>query len=264
MILLEDVSFSYPPNNKLIFTNLSVRVESQTWSAIAGPDGSGKTTLAKLVEGRLTPDGGRTAISVDSQAGGVGYLGGDPYDTIVGICVEEDIVFGLENLGFEPEQIERRLRRALQWTGLDGMEDRLVHTLSGGEQQKVALASALAAGTRILILDEALSMLDRPTRHAIRQLIGRLQRQKGLTVIEITHCLEDILSAERILFLSEAGIGFDGDAGEFLQSTFGRRWVEFSGGASALTVELFRRGLVPSADMSPETMVSFLTSNIRK
>ncbi len=264
MILLKNVFFSYPPQDEPLFKDLNLTIAPYSRVAIIGPDGSGKTTLGKLIKGQLNPDSGIITLGHSSgeQACAVGYLGGDPYNAMVGVCVEEDIVFGLENLQLPVRDIEARLKSVLKWTGLEGMESRLVHTLSGGEQQKVALAACLAMGSRVFILDEAFSMLDQPAVASIRHLVEKLHLDRRLTVIEITHCLEHALAADRVLFLSDGAIEFDGTAAEFMDSPVGIRWTDMSGGIVALAGDLSRRGVVPGRFFDRQSLTDFLIKNI--
>ncbi|MGO9570111.1 MAG: energy-coupling factor ABC transporter ATP-binding protein [Desulfomonilaceae bacterium] len=246
MIRIENLAFSYSPSTPLILNGLTLTIRNLSWVVLTGPDGSGKTTLGKIISGLLKPHSGSVQFNPpqDDQSLVVAYLGGDPYDSMVGISIEEDIIFGLENMELSSYQIEIRLRQALRWTGLAGMEKRLVHTLSGGEQQKVALAAALAVGCRVIVIDEALNMLDRPIRLSIRSLLGSLRATPGLTVIEVTHNLQDALTAERILFLARGTILFDGTAAEFLGSPDGSRWASLAGGVAGLRSALVGRRLV--------------------
>lgn len=236
MIRIENLSFSYPPEHRPLLKNLNLAIPLLSWVVISGPDAVGKSTLAKLIKGLLKPLEGSIVLdgSMAAAQQAVAYIGGDPFDSFVGISVEEDIVFGLENLCLPRPEMQRRLRQALEWTGLCGMEQRMVHTLSGGEQQKLALASALAAGARILVLDEALNMLDRPVRCSIRSLVDTLRRDRGLTVIEVSNSFEDALSADRFIFLTGSTDFFDGPAAEFFSTTTGRTWLGSMGGVAAL------------------------------
>ncbi len=246
MIRLENLAFSYSPPAPAVLKGLTLAIEDLSWVVLTGPDGSGKTTLGKIISGLLKPQSGSVQFNPprDNESVIVGYLGGDPYDSLVGISIEEDIIFGLENIRLSPPEIETRLRQALQWTGLTGMEKRLVHTLSGGEQQKVALAAVLAMGCRIVVIDEALNMLDRPIRLSIRSLLGSLRASPGLTVIEMTQNLQDALTGDRILFLSQGRILFDGTAADFLCNPVGSRWASLAGGSAGLRSALVSRGLV--------------------
>jgi energy-coupling factor transport system ATP-binding protein len=246
MIRIENLVFSYSSSAPLVLKGLTLTIESPSWVVLTGPDGSGKTTLAKAISGLLKPQSGSVQFdpSQDSDSVIVGYLGGDPYDSLVGISVEEDIIFGLENMRLSDSEIETRLGQALRWTGLTGMGKRLVHTLSGGEQQKVALAAVLAMGCRVIVIDEALNMLDRAMRLSIRSLLNSLRMTPGLTVIEVTHNLQDAFAADRILFLSQGTILFDGAVADFFCSAEGRRWASLAGGAVGLESALVSRRLV--------------------
>ncbi len=246
MIVLDNISFSYSPSQSPVINGLSLTIEPGLWVALTGPDGAGKTTMGRLIKGLLEPDSGGVrleGVEGDDGRATVGYLGGDPYDSMVGLSVVEDIAFGLENRSLPQSEMRERVERALQWVGLCGMEQRLVHTLSGGEQQKVALAGALALGTRTLILDDALSMMDKPTRAGLRLLLNRLRSELGLTVIESTHDFDEILSADRVVFLSRGKILFDGDPREFAMGRLGGDWFSGRGGMAGLMAALEQRGV---------------------
>jgi energy-coupling factor transport system ATP-binding protein len=262
MITLSSVSFSYLPDKPLI-SDLSIQIERGSRVAILGPDRSGKTTLAKIIAGLLRPNSGSVVVSRDSGAP-VGYVGGDPYDSLVGISVEEDILFGLENAHVPVDEIQALLDRTFRWTGLTGMEKRLTHTLSGGEQQKLALAGFLAMGTRALILDEALSMLDTNVRRSIRSLLEDLRKDPGLTVIEIANDVEAVLAAERILFLARGAILFDGSPADFLTSERGSAWLELTGGLGGLLEALLARGTVTCPTAEDRELTRYLFNSIIK
>jgi energy-coupling factor transport system ATP-binding protein len=265
-ICLNNLSFAYPPRKKPLITGMELTIESASWIAVIGPDGSGKTTLGKLIKGLLTPDSGSIRLdSVESlTAIDVGYVGGDPYDSFVGTSVEEDIVFGLENLQFPPTEIKRRLDLALGWTGLIGKEKRLIHSLSGGEQQRVALAGILAMGARVLVIDEALGMLDKASRIGIRSLLNSLRSDLGLTIFEITQDLEDAMQCERILFLADGSILFDGTASAFVSSPLGTSWFAMAFGLSGLLGALSRAGVTTNGLALRAHISNILKINISK
>jgi energy-coupling factor transport system ATP-binding protein len=228
MILLNDVSFAYPGANHHVFRRVNLKIEPSSRVVVTGPDGSGKTTLGKLIKGLLKPNSGSITIEdrcVRNPEPLVGYVAGDPFEFLIGATVEEDIVFGLEILQLSQQDIEDRMLRGLCWVGLSGMEKRLTHTLSGGELQKLALASVLVMEPRVIVLDEAMSMLDRPTTQVMRSLIDLTRKEHNLTAIEMTHNPDDIMNADRIVFLDDQEIRFDGSTSEFLDSPFGRNWI---------------------------------------
>jgi energy-coupling factor transport system ATP-binding protein len=266
MILFRNVSFSYSKQGPWLFKDLSLTIQDFSWVAVMGQDGVGKSTLGKLIKGLEKPHHG--FITLNSANPGdstyVGYLSGDPYDSFIGISIEEDIVFEMENLGIPSAEMDIRLGQALAWTGLVGMEKRLIHTLSGGEQQKLGLAGALAVGAKALILDEALSMLDRPSRLSIRSLLGKLRRAQGLTVIEITHNLDDALTADRILLLSSGGVQFDRSPADFMASPTGTRWATMAGGMPALKNELRKRGIIPAHRLKNGNLLDSLLNYLSK
>jgi energy-coupling factor transport system ATP-binding protein len=266
MIRVENLSYSYSPTAPLVLKGLTLTIENLSWVVLTGPDGSGKTTFGKIVSGLLKPHSGSVQFNPpqDNDSAPVGYLGGDPYDSLVGISVEEDIIFGLENMQLSAREIGARLAQALRWTGLTGLEKRLVHTLSGGEQQKVALAAVLAMGCRVIVIDEALNMLDRPMRLSIRSLLNSLRATPGLTVIEVTHNLHDAFNADRILFLSQGTIVFDGATADFFRSPSGRRWASLSGGAAGLESALVSQKLISAYWGDNSELSSCLLSMIEK
>jgi energy-coupling factor transport system ATP-binding protein len=245
MILLNDVSFAYPGANKPVFRGISLKIEPSSRVVVTGPDGSGKTTLGKLIKGLLRPNSGSITVENNCVQGPdavVGYVAGDPIEFLIGATVEEDMVFGLEILQLNSQDIEDRLLRCLSWVGLSGMEKRLTHTLSGGELQKLALASVLVLEPRVMVLDEAMSMLDRPTTRAMHSLINLIRTEHNLTLIEMTHNPDDIISADRIVFLHDQEIGFDGSPPEFLDTPLGRDWVSLTGSLTTLRSALSSSG----------------------
>ena len=237
MILLNDVSFAYPGANNHVFRRINLKIGPSSRVVVTGPDGSGKSTLGKLIKGLLKPNSG--SITVEDRCVGdpeavVGYVAGEPFEFLIGATVEEDVLFGLEILQLARQDMEDRMLRRLSWVGLSGMEKRLTHTLSGGELQKLALASVLVMEPRVIVLDDAMSMLDRPTTQAMRALINLTRTEHDLTLIEMTHNPDDIMNADRIIFLHHQEIGFDGSPSEFLDTPLGRNWMSLTDGLTPL------------------------------
>ena len=174
---------------------------------VVGPNGGGKSTLVRLLNGLLRPDSGRVRVSGHDPATEpfearkrLGVLFQNPENGLVAPFVEDDIAFGLENLGVPREQMRERVGQAIRAVGLEGYERREPHTLSGGEKQRVALAGLLAVEPEILVLDEPTSMLDAAGRREVLEQLEALRSRK--TVLHVTHHLEELLNADRVLVLS--------------------------------------------------------------
>ena len=174
---------------------------------IVGPNGGGKSTLVRLLNGLLAADSGTVRVAGYDPATAlsevrrrVGVLFQNPENGLVAPFVEDDVAFGLENLGVERAEMRERVDGAIRAVGLEGYERREPHTLSGGEQQRVALAGLLAVEPEILVLDEPTSMLDTAGR---REILERLEALRGeKTVLHVTHHLEELIAADRILVLN--------------------------------------------------------------
>jgi energy-coupling factor transport system ATP-binding protein len=236
MISINNVSFKYP-TGRFIFSNFSLTIERQSWTVISGPEGAGKSTLAKLIKGILVPSGGLISFNFDGAIRNeeIGYISGDASSAIIGITVLDDICFGMENLQTSRIEMKRRLHRVLNWTGLKGSEHRLTNTLSGGERQKLALAGILAIGAKILILDESFSMLDCLSRLNIRYVINNLRKTLNLTVIEIANRAGDIAASDQVVFLGHGGkLEFQGPPMQFVSSSLGSQWLSPLGGTQSL------------------------------
>lgn len=236
MININSVSFKYP-TGRFIFSGFSLTIERQSWTVISGPEGAGKSTLAKLIKGILVPSKGFISFNFNGaiKTEEIGYISGDASSAIIGITVLDDICFGMENLQTSRIEMKRRLHRVLNWTGLKGSEHRLTNTLSGGERQKLALAGILAIGAKILILDESFSMLDCLSRRNIRNIINNLRKTVNLTVIEIANRAEDIAASDQVAFLGHGGkLEFLGPPVQFFSNSLGTNWLSPLEGTYAL------------------------------
>jgi energy-coupling factor transporter ATPase len=174
---------------------------------VVGPNGGGKSTLVRLMNGLLRPDSGRVLVSGHDPATQpfevrrhVGILFQNPDNGLVAPFVEDDVAFGLENLGVPRPQMRDRVAAAIRAVGLEGYERREPHTLSGGEKQRVALAGLLAVEPEILVLDEPTSMLDPVGRMEVLERLEGLRTEK--TILHVTHHLEELVNADRILVLN--------------------------------------------------------------
>jgi energy-coupling factor transporter ATP-binding protein EcfA2 len=231
MIHFHDVSFAYPECRK-VFDHLTLEIERGAWVLATGPDGSGKTTFCKLLKGLLVPDSGQIIIDDKRESDCIGYLGGDPYDSLVGISVEDDVIFGLENLRLSPKEIEVRLLEALDQTGMLPSRNRSVQDLSGGEQQRLALAGVIAMRCTILVLDEAFNMLDNFTALEFRRLIDHLRLKQHITVVECSYRPQ--MPADHVVFFRNHSIIEKSSLSKFLRSETGMNWGASAGGIEAL------------------------------
>jgi energy-coupling factor transporter ATPase len=186
---------------------VSLDLRQGEYVGVVGPNGGGKSTLVRLLNGLLKPDSGRVLVSGRDPAREpfevrkhLGLLFQNPENGLVAPFVEDDVAFGLENLGVPREEMRERVARAIRTVGLEGFERREPHTLSGGEKQRVALAGLLVAEPEILVLDEPTSMLDSAGRMEVLEYLHALQSEK--TVLHVTHHLEELTGADRIYVLN--------------------------------------------------------------
>lgn len=249
MISIENLCFSYSELVS-VFDNLNLILGNVSHTCILGPDGAGKSTLAKLLAGILTPQSGKIVFNLNSHSATdlVGYVGSDPDDNLVGITVEDDIIFGLENLGLSEQEMRRRLASAVRWTGLEGMEKRLINSLSGGEKQKVALASMMALGAKLLILDEATAMMDPQARIMLKTCLSSLNQHHGAVIIEMTSIPSDALGADSIILLESGKVICEGSGLEFVVHPKGKEYLSSSAGLLGLMRELNELGVNNALD----------------
>ena len=203
----ENVSFSYPGSAQPALSDVSLDLRLGEYVGVVGPNGGGKSALVRLLNGLLRPDSGRALVSGHDPATEpfevrkhLGVLFQNPENGLVAPFVEDDVAFGLENLGVPRREMRDRVARAVRAVGLQGYERREPHTLSGGEKQRVALAGLLAVEPEILVLDEPTSMLDAAGRREVLEYLQALRSEK--TILHVTHHLEELLDADRILVLN--------------------------------------------------------------
>jgi len=223
LIKLDSVSFRYPDSRTQALKNVCLSIDKGEYVAIVGNNGSGKSTLVRLFNGLRTPDSGAVLVkgldpalrgSLFAVRSAVALVFQSPVDQIVSSCVEEDVAFGPSNLGLPNAEIERRVSAALDKVGMTELRGRPTRSLSGGQQQKLAIAGALAMNPECLVFDEATSMLDPRTKLAVLELMEELVTQ-GMTVVHVTHDMNDAARAGRIIALEAGRIAFDGSPARF-------------------------------------------------
>ena len=218
-IEIENVTFGYRPEEPPVLENFSLSIEKGTYTAILGHNGSGKSTLAKLLCGINTPSAGSVRVASFSTADETellrlrehcGMVFQNPDNQLVASVVEEDVAFAPENLGVPREEIRRRVDDALRTVGMEEYAGHATYKLSGGQKQRVAIAGILAMGPDCIVFDEATAMLDPTGRRDIVAAMKRLNEEKGITVITITHYMNEAVEADRVIVLNRGAILLDG------------------------------------------------------
>ncbi|MGF1470946.1 MAG: ATP-binding cassette domain-containing protein [Rubrobacteraceae bacterium] len=214
VVCCENLTFSYPGSDRPVLRGASFEVFAGEYIGVVGPNGGGKSTLVRLLNGLLKPDSGKVRVGGLDPATEpfgvrekVGMLFQNPDNGLVAPFVEDDVAFGLENLGVPRPEMRARVAEAIKGVGLEGHERREPHTLSGGEKQRVALAGILAVEPEVLILDEPTSMLDAAGRREVLDRITKLRGRK--TILHVTHHLEELLEADRVLVLNDGALVAD-------------------------------------------------------
>jgi len=224
IIKSENLAFAYldemsDKKTKILALNgIDIEVKSGEFLAILGHNGSGKSTFAKLVNCLLTPSSGKLFVreldtSVESNTWDIrrnaGMVFQNPDNQIIATVVEEDVAFGLENLGIEPDEIRKRVDSSLAAVGMSAFTQKQPHHLSGGQKQRIAIAGILAMRPDIIILDEPTAMLDPIGRKEVMQTIKML-KDEGITVVLITHYMEEAAEADRIIVMEAGNVAMQG------------------------------------------------------
>lgn len=230
IISIKDVSYSYPHSHGEVepaLDSLDLDIARGEFVGLIGGNGSGKSTLARLLNGLLLPTKGEVMVgglttgdraNLDRIRETVGMVFQNPESQIVATSVEDDIAFGMENLGLPPEEIERRIDGMVRRFGLEELRESEPHWLSGGQKQRTVLAGVAALGPKVLVLDEPTSMLDARSQRQFRDLVDEMWRS-GTTIVYITQIMEEIAEAPRLLVLESGSIAFDGVPGELFSKT---------------------------------------------
>lgn len=224
IIEFQNVSFRYDSEEDgvqlpLVAENLNLQIHEGEFVAILGHNGSGKSTLAKLTNAILLPTDGKVLVDgMDTSDEDlkikirqtVGMVFQNPDNQIVATIVEEDVAFGPENLGVEPKEIRRRVDESLKAVGMYEFRKREPHRLSGGQKQRVAIAGIIAMLPRCIVLDEPTAMLDPRGRQEVMSTMLKLNREMGMTVVFITHFMDEAVQADRVVVMDDAKIIMDG------------------------------------------------------
>ncbi|MEG1548548.1 MAG: energy-coupling factor transporter ATPase [Clostridia bacterium] len=215
MIKIDNITYRYETGGKAALKNVSLTIEKGEFVAVVGHNGSGKSTLAKHLNALLLPSEGDVLVdemntkdetNVLAIRQRVGMVFQNPDNQLVTTVVEEDVGFGPENLGVPTDEIIQRVQRSLAAVGMEKYAKNAPHMLSGGQKQRVAIAGMLAMCPEVLVLDEATAMLDPRGRKDVLEIVKRLNREEGMTVVMITQYMEEAIGADRLAVMADGGI----------------------------------------------------------
>ena len=228
IIEVKDVEFRYEGAEEDAVAGVSLRVERGEFVAVLGRNGSGKSTLAKLLNALNIPQKGEIwidGVAAHEEANSLevrkrcGMIFQNPDNQIVATVVEEDCAFGLENLGVPPGDIRRRVDEALKTVGMQDYAEAAPHMLSGGQKQRVAIAGVLAMRPQIIVFDESTAMLDPSGRREVFAVAEELNRRDGITIVWITHFMDEALRAGRLLVMDAGKVALEGAPREVFEKT---------------------------------------------
>ena len=278
IISVEHLAYSYPgpegSDGVRVFEDLNLTVEKGSFVAILGSNGCGKSTLAKHFNSILLPCGGKVYVCgmdtsredlVMAVRRRVGMVFQNPDNQIVANVVEEDVAFGPENLGIASPEIRRRVDNALKQVGMYDYREHAPHLLSGGQKQRVAIAGVIAMEPKCIVLDEPTAMLDPRGRREVMETIGRLNKEKGITVVLITHHMDEAARVKRVVVLHRGKVAADGTPREVFSQP---ELLHNIGLAAPETVELCfelnREGFrLPLTALEPEECAQILYEAVR-
>ena len=223
IISVENLAYTYPgmddQSGVVVFEDMNLKIQEGTFVAILGTNGCGKSTLAKHFNSILLPTGGKVYVCGIDTANeerilqvrrNVGMVFQNPDNQIVANVVEEDVAFGPENLGVSSPEIRHRVNKALKQVGMYEYREHAPHLLSGGQKQRIAIAGVIAMEPKCIVLDEPTAMLDPRGRREVVETIGRLNKEKGITVVLITHHMDEAAKADRVVVMHKGSVAADG------------------------------------------------------
>lgn len=225
VISIDQISFKYDGQDSFALKDVSFSVADGEWLAVVGQNGSGKSTLAKILNGLQFPEKGEVIVqglrlseeTIWDIRRMVGMVFQSPDNQFVGTTVQDDVAFGLENNGIPHHEMVERVKDALDRVHMSGFLNQEPHHLSGGQKQRVAIAGVIALRPKVIILDEATSMLDPLGREEVLKTVRELKDEQGLTVISITHDLEEAAKADRIVVMNKGQVYTEGKPEEIFE-----------------------------------------------
>lgn len=259
MIRFEKASYVYPDSGFPAMHNVSLSIKKGEFVVILGHNGSGKSTMAKLMNGILTPTDGKVFFDgLDTSDENnileirkhIGMVFQNPDNQIVATVVEEDVAFGPENLGLPPSEIRARVDEALHAVNMYDFRMHAPHLLSGGQKQRTAIAGIIAMRPDCIVLDEPTAMLDPSGRQEVMETILRLNRENGITIVLITHFMQEAAQADRVIVTENGHIIMEGAPQEILtqRETLKNAGLE-APGITSLLYELQKEGMPVNANI---------------
>ena len=277
LITFADVSYRYESDTEtplpLALKNVDIDIKKGEFVAVLGHNGSGKSTLAKLSNAIILPEDGKVFVNGMDTADEtleydirqtVGVVFQNPDNQIVATIVEEDVAFGPENLGIEPKEIRKRVDDALNAVGMYDYRHHEPHKLSGGQKQRVAIAGVMAMQTECIVLDEPTAMLDPKGREEVMNAMLRLNKEMGITVVLITHYMDEAVRADRVIVMDSGNVVLDGTPREVFaqEEIIEKAGLELPESAKLANV-LRRNGVnLPEGILTPEEFIDAFKKSV--
>lgn len=272
IVTTKDLTYHYSDNGKPALDHVSLTIPAGQWTAIIGHNGSGKSTLARLIDGLLAPTSGSLVVAgmpmdeehVVAIRHRIGFVFQSPDNQFIGTTVGEDVAFGMENHQVPRDEMIERVENSLDLVGMTQLAEAQPASLSGGQKQRVAIAGALAMDPDILILDEATSMLDPAGREQINRLLLKLQRERQMTIISITHDILETMNADSVIILSDGQLVKQGSTEKVLSDPAGLEKLGLQAPfAGRLKLALEKRGIqLPAETTDAQRMVEWLCQQL--
>ncbi len=273
IIQVKNISFKYS-DQPYLFSDLSLNIEEGKWTTIIGQNGSGKSTLTRLIDGLLTLDKGKIVVdglpvndeNINMVRNQIGIVFQNPEDQFVGATVEDDVAFGLENRQISRNVMRVKVKNSLKEVGMWDFRNRIPANLSGGQKQRVAIAGIIGLSPKIIILDEATSMLDPQGREDILGLVRKLKDEKHLTIVSITHDIDEATGADRVIVLNQGKIIKDALPEQIFSQTQFLKEIGLDIPFTEKVVEKLRKNniTVPSQYMNEEELLNWITELLSK